>query len=50
MNNNRRCTVFVLLIGSAVIALLAVLHVTQGSNQIFGKAGPDAAIKSAPQK
>ena len=48
--NDRRHTVFVLLIGSAVIALLAVLHVTQGSNQIFGKAGRDASATNAPPK
>ena len=48
--NDRRYTVFALIIVSAVIALLAVLHVTQGSNQIFGKAGRDAASTSAPQK
>ena len=35
---------------SLVVALLAVLHVTQGSNQIFGKAGRDAAGTNAPTK
>jgi len=48
--NDMRNRVFVLVVGSAVIALLAVLHVTQGSNQIFGKAARDAAGINAPPK
>jgi hypothetical protein len=48
--NDRRHRIFVLLVGSALIALLAVLHVTQGSNQILGKAGRDAAGTNTPTK
>jgi hypothetical protein len=48
--NDTRHKVFVLLVGSAVIAFLGVLHLTQGSNQIFGKAGRDAAATIAPLK
>jgi hypothetical protein len=49
--NDARHKVFVLLIGSAVAALLAVLYLTQGDNQTFGKAGRDAALRtSTPPK
>lgn len=44
--SDARHKVFVLLIGSTVVPLLTVLHLTQGDNQTFGKAGRDAALRT----